>query len=104
MTPKDLLNAANCEMKVICGRDWDEFEETELEGVRFCTGCKKAVFYTRTIQELKVAAEKQLCVYLADSFDLETYQRNERIKAIEAAARANIGNPTTGHVILKNKK
>ena len=103
MSPKKMLKAAGCEMKVICGRNWDEFEETELDGVRFCTGCEKAVFYTRTIEELKIAAKKELCVYIAPEFYSQPDFVGERIKAIEAKAIANIGK-LTGSIAFKTKK
>ena len=90
-------------MKVICGRDWDEFEETELDGVKFCTGCEKAVFYTRTIEELKIAAKKELCVYIAPEFYNQPDFDRERIKASVAKAIVNIDN-LTGSVAFKNKK
>ena len=103
MSPKKLLKDAGCEMKVICGRDWDEFEKTELDGVRFCTGCEKAVFYTLTSQEVKIAAEKGLCVYIAPgSFADESDAVRARIKAIEAKAIKNMGR-LTGSVALKPK-
>ena len=103
MSPKKLLKEAGCEMKVTCGRSWGEFEETELEGVRFCTGCEKAVFYTRTREELRIAAKKGLCVYIAPEFDNKPESVEERIKAIEAKAIANMGR-LTGAVALKHKK
>ena len=103
MSPKKLLKEADCEMKVICGRDWTEFEETELDGVRFCTGCEKAVFYTRTREELRIAAKKGLCVYIAPEFDNRPESVAERIKAIEANAIANMDR-LTGSVAFKHKK
>lgn len=102
MPPKKLLKAAGCKMKVICGRDWYEFEETELDGARFCHSCEKVVFYTRTIQELKVAAEKGLCVYIAPSF-YDECNLKARIKATESEAISNIGK-LTGSVVFKHKK
>jgi len=103
MSPKKLLQAAGCEMKVICGRNWDEFEETELDGVRFCTGCEKVVFYTRTIEELKIAAKKEVCVYIAPEFYDGLNSVRERIRAIETEALKNIGT-LTGAVAFKTKK
>ena len=103
MSPKKLLKAANCKMRVICERNWDDFEETELDGVRFCNGCAKVVFYTCTVQELKVAAEKGLCVYIAPSFYDDCKLDNERTKTIEAEALLNIGK-LTGSIVFKNEK
>ena len=107
MSPKKLLKQAGCEMKVICGRDWDEFEKTERDGVRFCSGCEKEVFYTHSREELVIAAKKGLCVYIAPGFDIfepeSAEAREARIRAIEAKALANMGR-VTGSVALKYKK
>jgi hypothetical protein len=103
MTPKKLLKEAGCEMKVVCGRSWDEFEKTEHDGARFCAGCEKLVFYTRTREELIIAAKNGLCVYIAPEFDNKPDLVRERIKAIEAKALANMGK-LTGSVAFKRKK
>jgi hypothetical protein len=103
MSPKKLLKEAGCEMKVICGRGWDEFEETELDGAKFCSGCEKLVFYTRTRDELMIAAKKGLCVYIAPEFDNKPDLVRERIKAIEANAIANMDR-LTGSIAFKHKK
>ena len=107
MSPKRLLKQAGCEMKVICGRDWDEFEKTEREGVRFCSGCEKEVFYTRSREELIIAAKKGLCVYIDPGFDItrpmSDEEREASRRAIEAKAIANMYR-VTGSVALKRKK
>ena len=41
MTTNKLLKAADCEMKVVCGKQWDELNTTEQDGIRFCGDCKK---------------------------------------------------------------
>jgi len=107
MSPKELLKQAGCKMKVICGRSWDEFEKTESDGVRFCGGCKKEVFYTQSREALLVAAKKGLCVYIAPGFDIfepeSAEAREARIRAIEDKALASMGR-VTGAVALRRKK
>jgi RNA:NAD 2'-phosphotransferase (TPT1/KptA family) len=67
----NLIKEADCEMKVVCGKQWTELNATEEEGIRFCGDCKMLVFYTKTAAELKVAAEKGLCVYIVPDTSAE---------------------------------
>ena len=104
MNARKLLNAAGCDMKVLCQRNWYEFEQTDVEGIRFCKHCKKSVFYTQTPAELRKAAEKGLCVYVvpdsaADKLDdLEQIGvlfdvSRERIRQIEAKTLKRMRGP-----------
>lgn len=112
MTTNKLLKAANCEMKVVCGKQWTELNTTEQDGIRFCGDCKKLVFYTKTAAELKVAAEKGLCVYIvpdtsaerADNFNAlakNFVPTRERIRQIEATALRRMNRPLMGHAIIR---
>jgi hypothetical protein len=64
MNANQILKSANCELTVVCGRNWDDFDKTEEDGIKFCNHCKQAVFLTRTSAEVRIAAEKGLCVYI----------------------------------------
>ena len=112
MTTKRLLKAADCEMKVLCGKQWTELNATEQDGIRFCGDCKKLVFYTKTAAELKVAAEKGLCVYIvpdtsaerADNFNAlakNFVPTRERIRHIKAKALRRMNRPLMGHAIIR---
>ena len=105
MNTNQLLKAAECEMKVVCGKKWTELNATEQDGIRFCVDCKKLVFYTETAAELKVAAEKGLCVYIvpdssaeqAENFNqfVKNYEpTRERIRQIEAKALRKLRHPS----------
>lgn len=91
MNSNQILNNANCELTVVCGRNWDDFDKTEEDGIKFCNHCQQAVFLTRTSAEVRIAAEKGLCVYIVpmseawESGQLFEVSR-ERIRAIEAKA------------------
>ncbi len=108
MDSNQILNNANCKLKVVCHRNWDDFEKTEEDGIKFCNHCKQAVFLTRTSAEVRIAAEKGLCVYIVpmseawDSGQLFDISR-ERIRAIEAKAlRKMKSGHLTGQVIIRD--
>ncbi len=112
MATNKLLDAANCEMKVVCGKRWTDLYATEQDGIRFCNDCKKLVFYTKTAVELKVASEKQLCVYIVPDTSAEQSEdfyalvkdfvvTRDRIRKIEAKAISRINRPLMGHVIIR---
>ena len=114
MTTNKLLQVANCEMKVVCGKQWTELNATDQDGIRFCGDCKKLVFYTKTAAELKVAAEKGLCVYIvpdtsaerADNFNglaRNFVPTRERIRQIEAKALSRMNRPLMGHAIIRRE-
>ncbi len=107
----EMLGKAGCEMEVICDKKWNDLLETEVYGIRFCTDCKKSVFYTTTPAELRLAAERKLCVYI-ESHSLASMTKTgklarqseiprERIKQIEAKALRRMKGPTLGAVIVK---
>lgn len=107
----DILNKAGCEMKLICKKKWIDLLETEIDGIRFCTDCKKSVFYTTTSAELRVAAERNLCVYippsnLASMAKARKYARQsdlvrDRIKQLEVKTLRRLKGPNLGVVIVK---
>ena len=112
MTTHKLLKAAFCEMKVVCGKQWTELNATEQDGIRFCVDCKKLVFYAKTAAELKVAAEKGLCVYIDSDTSAERANNfneldkifvptRERIRQIEEKALRRMNRPLMGHVIIR---
>ena len=45
-----------------CGRDWDALRKTALDGVRWCTHCKRNVHYCKSDAETKVLADLGMCV------------------------------------------
>ena len=112
MTTNKLLKAADCQMKVVCGKDWTKLQTTEQDGIRFCGDCKKLVFYTKTAAELKVAAEKGLCVYIVPATSAErednfnSLKKNfvptrERIRQIEAKSLRGMNRRLMGHAIIR---
>lgn len=106
-----MLQKADCEMKLVCSKKWNELAATELDGVRFCSDCKKAVFYAATAAELRVAAERGLCVYIdpgstaREVHDLDQLcipqVTRERLKQIEAKALRRLKGPTLGVPIVR---
>lgn len=107
----EMLDKAGCEMEVVCGKKWSDLLETEVDGIRFCIDCKKSVFYTTTPAELRLAAERKLCVYiepksLASKTEAERLARQpeitrQRIRQIEAKALRRMKGATLGSVIIK---
>jgi hypothetical protein len=103
METHEILKAAGCQMQVVCGKQWDELITTEEEGIRFCSDCKQAIFRTATPAELRVAAEKGVCVYIVPD-SAAANERNqikfkitrERIRKIEAKALKRLKGPTMG--------
>ena len=65
MSLEKYLESAGCEMEVVCDKKWEDLDATDVDGIHFCMDCKKSVFYTETPAELRVAAERGLCVYIA---------------------------------------
>lgn len=107
----ELLNKAGCEMEVICDKKWIDLLETKVDGIRFCADCKKSVFYTTTPAELRLAAERKLCVYVEPNslasmtktgkIARQSEITRERIKQIEAKALRRMKGPTIGVFIVK---
>lgn len=107
----EILAKAGCEMEVICDKKWNDLLETEVDGIRFCTDCKKSVFYTTTPAELRLAAERKLCVYIKPNslasktktgkLAQQSEITRERIKQIEAKALRRMKGPTLGSAIIK---
>jgi len=114
MSLDKFLQSADCEMEVVCGKKWEDLDETDVDGIHFCMDCKKSVFYTETPAELRVAAERGLCVYiapgsLAEKNRLSIPERSfsvsrERIQKIEAKALKNLGGQLMGSVVIKKQK
>jgi hypothetical protein len=110
METQELLDAANCEMKVVCGIKWSELEPTDEPGIRFCGKCKQLIFYTSTVAELRIAAEKKFCVYIAPGSHADSTRPVEhinfpdltrkRIRKIEAKALRRLKGPTMGVAII----
>jgi uncharacterized protein (TIGR02996 family) len=47
-----------------CPKQWSQLAPTRQDGVRFCTGCKKQVYYCATIDEARGRAGNGECVAL----------------------------------------
>ena len=100
METHEILKAAGCQMEVICKKIWSELDETDEDGIRFCRDCKQAIFNTTTPAELRVAAEKGVCVYIVpggaagqkNQFDIT----HERIRQIDAETLKRLEGPTLG--------
>ena len=112
MKTNRLLKAADCEMKVVCSKQWTQLNVTEQDGIRFCVDCKKLVFYTKTVAELKVAAEKGLCAFIvpdssakrADNLNelgQDFLPTKERIRLIQEKALRRMNRPLMGHAIIR---
>jgi hypothetical protein len=111
MESQDLLDAASCKMKVVCGKQWDELEKTDEPGIRFCSKCKQAIFYTTTSAELRIAAEKKVCVYIVSGSQADQRQlidhinfpeiTREQLRKIEAKALRRLKGPTMGVPIIR---
>lgn len=111
MGTQELLDAANCDMKVVCGIQWSELEPTDEPGIRFCGECKQLIFYTTTVAELRIAAEKKFCVYIAPGSHANTTRPVEyinfpditrkRIRKIEAKALRRLKGTTMGVAIIR---
>ena len=111
METQELLDAANCEMKVVCGIKWSVLEPTDEPGIRFCGKCKQLIFYTLTVAELRIAAEKKFCVYIAPGSHADSTRPVEHInfpdltgkclRKIEAKALRRLKGPTMGVAIIR---
>lgn len=110
MNTCEMLDKAGCDMEVVCDKKWKDLIETDVDGIRFCGDCKKSVFYTKNPAELRLAAERKLCVYI-ESDSLASKWKNqqrasqlaisrERIREIEAKALRCMKGPTLGVVIV----
>ena len=101
-------------MEVVCGKKWEDLDETDVDGIHFCMDCKNSVFYTETPAELRVAAERGLCVYIAPGSLAEKNRMpipgrsfgvsRERIQKIEAKALKNLSGPLMGSVVIKKEE
>ncbi len=81
MQIKDFLDDFGCEVQVLCGKSWEELDATEENGIRFCGECKKLVFYAKNPTELKIAAQRNLCVYFQPAAHLgESNPTTENMK------------------------
>ncbi len=108
MQTDEILAAANCQMEVVCGKRWDELTTTDEPGIRFCQECKRLIFYTETPAELRIAAEKGVCVYIVpDSTvakEINFYKSEimrQRIRRIETKAIKRLKGPTMGVPIIR---
>jgi hypothetical protein len=107
----EMLDKAGCDMEVVCDKKWNDLTKTDVDGIRFCADCKKSVFYTTTPAELRIAAERKLCVYIVpDSSASVAKSRQpfkqfdvsrERIREIEAKALRRMKGPTLGAAIIR---
>ena len=106
----EILDKAGCDMELVCDKKWTDLLKTDVDGIRFCADCKKSVFYTNTPAELRLAAERKLCVYIVPNSSASKTRNKqrfkqfdvsrERIRAIEAKALRRMKGPTLGAVII----
>lgn len=111
METQQLLDAANCEMKVVCGIKWSELKSTDEPGIRFCGKCKQLIFFTTTVAELRIAAEKKFCVYIVPGSHADPTRpvehinfpeiTRERLRKIEEKALKRLKGPTMGVAIIR---
>jgi hypothetical protein len=111
MDTQEMLDSAKCDMEVVCQKRWQELDATDEEGIRYCGDCRQLVFYTETPTELRIAAERGLCVYIVPESkaqverDLLLFQppalTPERLRKIEAKALKRLKGPTVGVPILR---
>lgn len=111
MNTNEMLETSGCKMEVICGKKWEELSLTEQDGIRFCGDCRKAVFLTTTPAELKLAAQRGLCVYVVPESPAALFRSNrdaptfavsrERIREIEKKVLQRLTGATLG--VVKNK-
>ena len=59
----------HCELRFVCGKEWDNLALTEVAQARYCTDCRKAVFMVKTKPQLLVASALGRCVGIADDND-----------------------------------
>jgi hypothetical protein len=106
-----MLNDADCRMEVVCSKKWEHLLTTEEEGIKFCGDCKQLVFYTRTPAELRLAAKRGFCVYIAPESTVNSKRDSrlashpeitrERIRAIQAKPLRSLKGPTLGVAIIR---
>ena len=46
----------------VCPREWDQLEKTERESVRFCSSCRKEVYFCSTDEQTIQAAKEGRCI------------------------------------------
>ena len=51
MTDQILSKTASCDVQVICGKQWGEFSNTQVVGVKFCDDCSKSIILIRLQNE-----------------------------------------------------
>lgn len=109
MEIEDFLDDVSCEVQVLCGKNWEELDVTEENGIRFCGECKKLVFYAINSTELKIAAQRKLCVYFQPAENLgvthPTGESNKyrKILMVDKILKPNLFKKRfTGSIKLKN--
>lgn len=100
-------SSEKCSMEVVCDRSWSDLHVTELSGARFCEQCEKLVFYARNQAEIKVAAERNLCVYISPGRNLESSLKvlhitRQRIRRAEAQTLLSMKKGLMGHVVKRS--
>ena len=111
MNTTEFLNKAGCKLEVICDKGWEELLATDENGIRYCGDCRQLVFYTSTTAELRAAAKRKLCVYLAPEIRKSTAKDRisdpraevtiERIRQLERKALSRLKGPTLGSAIIR---
>ena len=55
------MNQILCEFIFECKQDWETLKETDNEKVKYCTDCKKNVYWANSHEELSNLEAKGLC-------------------------------------------
>jgi hypothetical protein len=55
-----------CELTFVCGKKWDELQDTERATVKYCEDCSKKVFVVKTRKQFSLAVGLGRCVGIAD--------------------------------------
>lgn len=107
MSPSSELSLAKCTIQVVCDRSWSDFHVTELSGARFCDHCEKLVFYASNHAEVRIAAEKNLCVYIPASSNFDNSLKllqltRQGIRNAEAQVLKNLKQGLIGQVVVRS--
>ena len=57
-----LIACEQVDWRFRCPKQWDDLEETGQAGLRYCSACKKTVFFCDSFQELSLRSREGRCV------------------------------------------
>jgi len=82
---KNVTKDVVCKFKFECLNSWDELQETEKKGIKYCTECESNVYSANNINEFYGFAEMRRCVAI------EIVQENT--KGSEPKVKTLMGDP-----------